>query len=77
MKGPFEVASNETELPRSRRLFIHDPKTDLRFMIDSGADVSVIPRKKEKTPDKFKLYAANGTPISMYSTRNLRLNLGS
>ncbi|UYV73663.1 hypothetical protein LAZ67_11000265 [Cordylochernes scorpioides] len=53
-------------------------KTGMRFLVDSGADVSLIPYKGKlgTTLNDFKLYAANGTEISTYGTQILSLDLG-
>ena len=52
----------------------------LLFLIDTGADVSVIPPSKlsklqlQKFP--LQLYAANGSEIKIFGTQLLELNLG-
>ena len=61
---------------RARRLSMYDKSNFLTFLIDSGACVSVIPRKNAATPDSLVLYAANNTIINTYGTRTLSLNLG-
>ncbi|UYV72390.1 hypothetical protein LAZ67_9002916 [Cordylochernes scorpioides] len=63
---------------RNSRLFVSDKKTGMRFLVDSGADVSLIPYKGKigTTLNDFKLYAANGTEISTYGTQILSLDLG-
>ncbi|XP_076383719.1 uncharacterized protein LOC143260968 [Megalopta genalis] len=61
------------------RLIISDKQTGVRFLVDTGADVSVIPRSphsKRRIDDDFKLYAANGTPINTYGEQLLFVNLG-
>lgn len=65
----------------SRRLFILDPITKYEFLIDTGADVSVIPKSYFKseffeTPD-FSLNAANNTRINVYGTKLLQLSLNT
>ncbi len=63
---------------KSRRLFIYDDATKARYLIDSGADVSVLPAKKSDrvTTADLKLYAANGTAIDTYGERLIELHLG-
>lgn len=63
---------------RSFRLFVRDRKTKMQFLVDSGADVSVLPAKKHIAgePSNFKLYAANGSEIPTYGTKLLNLDLG-
>ncbi|GFS35238.1 transposon Ty3-I Gag-Pol polyprotein [Nephila pilipes] len=49
----------------------------MRFLVDSGADVSLIPATHQnKAVDDFKLYAANGTEIPTFGIKILNLNLG-
>lgn len=57
-----------------------DRKTGLTFLVDSGANVSVLPRsvaylKGNKNNVCYKLYAANGTEINTYGTHFLELDL--
>lgn len=62
---------------RKHRLFLTDNKTGLRFLVDSGADVSIVPpRDCDRIDDSFKLFAANGTAIPTYGIRTLTLDLG-
>lgn len=49
------------------------------FLIDTGADISVIPptsREKGNAPCLFKLSAANGSQIRTYGSKIVTLNLG-
>ena len=51
----------------------------LHFLIDTGADISVLPLSSAKgnvAPANLKVYAANGTPIPTFGSRTLTLNLG-
>jgi hypothetical protein len=53
----------------SGRLFITDRVSKLRFLVDTGSDLCVFPRRhfpgrKERTG--YDLFAANGTPIPTY-----------
>lgn len=61
------------------RLKISDTSTNMQFLIDTGADVSVIPRgvrSAEVKPSSMQLFAANGTPIKVYGEVLLKVNLG-
>lgn len=61
------------------RLCITDTTTGTPFLIDSGAEISVIPRDRRVNgarPTSAVLVAANGTPISVYGEATLNLNLG-
>lgn len=62
----------------SRLFFIYDAATRLRFLIDTGAEVSVIPPSQNTcfTATDVKLQAANGTPIRTHGQQHLSLNLG-
>lgn len=62
------------------RLCIADEASGFRYLIDTGANVSVIPKNSRvhtyaKSSD-YKLYAANGTVIETYGTKTLTLSLG-
>lgn len=53
-----EVGGNQL----SRRLRIFDRTSHIRFLIDTGSDVSIIPastREKLHDPSAFQLHAAN------------------
>ena len=61
------------------RLFITDRVSTLRFLVDTGSDLCVFPRRlvpgrREHT--SYDLFAANGTPIPTYGWHALTLNLG-
>ncbi|GBM84476.1 hypothetical protein AVEN_192189-1 [Araneus ventricosus] len=61
------------------RLVIHDRPSGLNFLVDTGADISVVPPSSEercKPKSLLNLLAANGTKINTYGTRNLSLNIG-
>lgn len=62
------------------RLFLLDSKTGKNFLIDTGADVSVIPvstiNKRIASSNENPLFAANGSIIESYGTTRLTLDLG-
>lgn len=64
----------------SPRLCIQDKSSGLRYLIDTGANVSVIPISNRLRANikcnEYKLYAANGTAIKTYGCKTLALNLG-
>ncbi|UYV68177.1 K02A2.6-like, partial [Cordylochernes scorpioides] len=75
-------SKNRTQ-SRPRRLsqspiICDDKNTGLRFLVDSGADISIIPPKdKNRMPSSdYKLYAANGTEIVTYGTKVRNLDIG-
>lgn len=60
------------------RLLINDKISGAEFLVDTGADVSVLPKKFSKTGNitDFKLFAANQSDIQTYGTRQLRMDFG-
>lgn len=63
----------------SRRLFIFDTRNKIHFLIDTGAEVSVIPFKYFKTKctkSNTVLSAANGAIINTYGYKTLTVDLG-
>ncbi|GBM34504.1 Transposon Ty3-G Gag-Pol polyprotein [Araneus ventricosus] len=69
------AAENEKEC-RKFRLFVRD-RSNLRFLVYSEADVSIIPATSQnKKKAEYLLYAANGTEISTYGIKMLNLDLG-
>lgn len=63
----------------NHRLCVTDTSSGKRFLVDTGANVSVLPPTKWQRhvsdSDNFKLYAANGSEIRTYGTRNLELDV--
>lgn len=63
----------------SNRLFVPDIKSGQKFLIDTGAEVSVIPSTRVHRLSKNRentLFAANGTIIETYGVTRLTLDLG-
>ena len=63
----------------SRLYYITDRTTDTRFLVDTGAELSVIPRRtfQRKHPiDPTTLRAANGSCITTYGQKSLTLDVG-
>lgn len=67
-----------TKLKQIDRIHILDQATHQNFLIDTGADVSVIPPtlKERDNPSTKHLFAANGTKIDTFGTKRLTLNIG-
>ena len=62
-----------------RLLHIKDCTNNINFLVDTGAQVSVLPPTRAdrlRKQDSFSLAAVNGTPIATFGTRSLALNLG-
>ncbi|UYV66381.1 hypothetical protein LAZ67_4001499 [Cordylochernes scorpioides] len=61
----------------TRRLFITDRRSAYLFLVDTGAEVSVIPPPvKNARLSHRQLFAANGSIIHTYGERHLELDLG-
>lgn len=63
----------------SNRLTITDRKSGMRFLIDTGANISVISKPQRHSliqDEQCILYAANGTKIKTYGEKTLSLNFG-
>ena len=62
----------------SRLFYIRDKNTGYSFLVDTGAQISVIPPdpKKNHQLSSFTLQAANGSKIETYGEIALTLNLG-
>ncbi|XP_049317746.1 uncharacterized protein K02A2.6-like [Bactrocera dorsalis] len=68
----------QPEVANNHRLRIFDPSSNISFLIDTGADVSVIPSNTKTArvnTTGLKLFAANGSPIKVYGEVLLKLNL--
>ena len=74
------IATNSAGLDaRSRMFFVCDKVSDRRFMVDNGAELSVIPPSladRRNLDPGFTLQAVNKTSISTYGRRLLSLNFG-
>ena len=69
-----DVAGHSTP---SRLFYVYDPSTAIRFLVDTGAAVSVItPAADKRCQQNLTLQAANGTSIATYGKRSLTLDLG-
>lgn len=61
------------------RLYIREKNSGRDYLIDTGADISVIPptqQEKGHAPCVFPLHAANGTKIKTFGSKMITLNLG-
>ena len=73
------VATGTTSLLPSHLFFITDNNSAYRFLVDTGAEVSVLrpTRTDRKHPQEgCNLLAVNGSSIPTYGKRSLTLNLG-
>ena len=77
--GQSLAATSATGLQQSRLFYVTDHSTGLRFLVDTGAEISVIPpsrTERKHQQDDFSLQAVNNTAIATYSRRSLTLDLG-
>ena len=77
--GQSLSATSATGCLPSRLLFLTDRNSRRRFLIDTGAEVSVIPPSnadRRNKHDCLALRAVNGSSIATYGTRSLTLDLG-
>ena len=77
--GQSLAATGVPGLVPSRLFFIMDCNQGLRFLVDTGAEVSVLPptcAERRHPSESLTLQAVNGTRIATYGTRSLTLNLG-
>ncbi|CAE1154392.1 unnamed protein product [Acanthosepion pharaonis] len=65
-------------MPKSRLFYIRDKNPGFLFLVDIGAQISVIPAKSNMSTRKtdYTLQAANGSSIQAYGETSLTLNLG-
>jgi len=71
-----ETATAAIELNSSQLLHIKDLKSDELFLVDSGAEVSIVrPTTAEKGNSKFdmSLLSVKGSPIATYGNRVMNL----
>lgn len=64
---------------KSRRLMVADRKTKTPYLVDTGSDVCVYPRrlvKGARWTDTYQLYAANGSVIRTYGQITLEPDFG-
>lgn len=63
----------------SRLFFVLERTSHQRFLVDTGAEVSVVPPSKSERQHKqqgINLLAANGATITTYGLRSITVNLG-
>ena len=63
---------------KSPLFFVTDRPTGTRFLVDTGADVSVIPSSlsEKRNPSPIILQAVNNSPIPTYDEKSIALDLG-
>ena len=78
-EGQPLAVTNVSGLNSCRLLHITDRTNKLTFLVDTGAQVSVLPPTRSdrlRQQEGYTLSAVNGTAIATYGTHSLTLNLG-
>ena len=73
------VATGAAGRSLGRLFYIRDRTSGVSFLVDTGAEVSVLPPSgppSSRRPTGFDLRAANNSAIATFGTRSLTLNLG-
>ena len=80
LPGQSLAATSVAGLSSQGRLFyLRDHSTSLRFLVDTGAQVSIVPpssAERSAGPGKVCLQAVNGSDIATFGMRSLTLNIG-
>ena len=73
-----EFALSSRRPRRRKRLHVRDRISGKSFLIDTGADISLVPANPKACgkPSSFRLFAANNSLINTYGESMLTLNLG-
>ena len=77
--GQRIMATSSAGHQSSHLFYITDQSTNLRFLVDTGAEVSAVPQTRSQQKDHCQgpsLHAVNNTMIATYGTRSLTLNIG-
>ena len=77
--GQLLMAASAPGLSQSHLFYITDRSNGLRFLIDTGAEVSVIPPSatdRNHRQGSLTLQAVNNSPIATYGDRLLTVNIG-
>ena len=77
---PLAGASVAGPSHQGRLFYVRDCSSSLRFLVDTGAEVSIVPPSRAErcpaSPGKFRLQAINGSDIATFGVRSLTLDLG-
>ena len=78
-RGQPLTATSAAGQQMGRLLYVTDREFRLCFLVDTGSEVCIIPPSKDERKNRqnpFGLLTANNSPIVIYGTRSLTLNLG-
>ena len=72
------ISETENGLQATARLHVKDRSSKVTFLVDTGADLSVIPKptKWNGGPNGIKLYAVNGSTIDVFGVTRRELSIG-
>ena len=73
------AASDAGLNPTSRLFYVRDHSSGFRFLVDTGAEVSIVPPSgddRRNRHSQFNLQAINNTNITTYGVHSLTLDLG-
>ena len=78
LRGRPLTATGAVGQIRSRLFYVVDIQSNFHFLIDTGADISVLPPNQSDLQHKsdLVLQAANNSTIFTYGKRHIVLNLG-
>lgn len=79
LRAPSLVEAFSDGRSFQHRLHVTDQTTGMTFLVDTGADISLIPYDKVRkvhSPSTLQLFAANGTRIDTFGEKCLTLDLG-
>ena len=79
-QSPVAAVAGQTSNQKSRLLYAVDRNSGRRFLVDSGAEVSVFPASPYQIQlgsQGLPLAAANGSSINTFGTRNIALRFGN
>lgn len=73
VQKPAEICT----MSQGRRLRVMDYNSGFNFLVDTGADISVIPalKKDRVVCSDYRLFAANGTQIPTYGVKSMIVDL--
>ncbi|ROT78754.1 reverse transcriptase [Penaeus vannamei] len=76
-RKPRKLGAPVLRGPRRRLLYVRDASSSLRFLVDTGADVSLLPasHRDKRFPSSRTLEAANTLPINTYGESSRTLSL--
>jgi len=78
LKYPTRAETVGIKGANHNRLHVYDRATGQQFLVDTGAEISLLPASPsdKRTPTELKLFAANNSFIDTFGERRLTLNFG-